>query len=60
MKEYKKKEKKQKKILINTSKYYEIDPSDIIDNNILFKRKRGRPKKSDQINNNIMTNIMVV
>lgn len=39
------------------TKYYEIDPSDIIEHDILIRRKRGRPKKADKIAINAILNI---
>lgn len=58
LKEQKKKEKMQKKSQLNSTKYYEINLSDITENDIIIKKKRGRPKKNT--NNNIINNIMTV
>jgi transcription initiation factor TFIIIB Brf1 subunit/transcription initiation factor TFIIB len=57
LREIKKNEKKIKKQNQVSTKYYEIDPSDIIEHDILIKRKRGRPKKADKIAINAILNI---
>jgi transcription initiation factor TFIIB len=57
LREIKKNEKKIKKQTQISSKYYEIDPSDIIEHDILIKRKRGRPKKADKIAINAMLSV---
>jgi transcription initiation factor TFIIB len=56
-KDEKKREKEERKNTSIYNKYYIIDPSDITENNVLIKRKRGRPKNSEKnIINNLNTN----
>lgn len=50
LKEQKKQEKMMKKSQLNSTKYYEINALDVMENDIIIKKKRGRPKKNQNIN----------